>query len=310
MESKSCTIECLKKRAKCKYAQKDLLRHLIKLNSPYADKYDDTLMCSSVMVQNGDQITSRYCNHRWCRICNRIRTAKLMKGYKSALNSMQDPYFVTLTIRNVKIENLRSSIKDMIHTIRKIQDLRRKKKLPLMKCIRKIECTYNPDSNEYHPHFHLIIDKENIARELINNWVDRYPEQAEIYGQDIRKAFDPIELFKYFAKLTAKSKNDTKIYKGGKLIREEWHYPESLDFIFRAIEGIRIIQPMGGIKYVKDDIDNLEVQTIEEIAPASTIWIFHRNDWVDSSTGELLTGYEPTKREFEYSKRIRTFVDH
>ena len=103
---------------------------------------------------------------------------------------------------------------------------------------------------------------------------------------------------------------ETRIYKGGKLIREEWHYPESLDLIFRAIEGIRIIQPMGGIKYVKDDIDDLVVQTIEEIEPTSTIWIFHRNDWIDTSTGELLTGYEPSRREFEYSKRIRTFVDH
>jgi len=309
MENNNCTRDSLKKRAKCKYAQKDLLRHLIKLNSPYADKYDDTLQCSSTLIQNGDQLTSRYCNHRWCRICNRIRTAKLMKGYKNALDAMVDPYFVTLTIRNVKIENLRSSIKDMIATIRKIQDLRRKKEIPLMQCIRKIECTYNPDSDTYHPHFHLIIDKENVARELLEAWLIRYPEQSEIWGQDITKAFDPIELFKYFTKLTAKSKTDEKINVKGMLINKEYHYPEALDLIFRAIEGIRIIQPMGGIKYIKDGIDGVEVQTIEDVEQSKTIWMYKRNDWVDMSTGELLTGYEPTEMEYNYSKRIRYFAD-
>lgn len=232
-----------------------------------------------------------------------------MNGYENALEAMKDPYFVTLTIRNVKIENLRSSIKDMIATMRKIQDLRRKKKLPLMQCIRKIECTYNPDTDTYHPHFHLIIDKENVANELLENWLKRYPEQAEIYGQDKKSAFDPIELFKYFTKLTAKSKNDEKINVKGILIHKEYHYPEALDLIFRAIEGIRIIQPMGSIKYVKDDVEDVEVQTVEDVEQSQTVWIFHRNDWVDTSTGEFLTGYQPTQKEFEYSKRIRYFAD-
>jgi hypothetical protein len=301
MCEQNSTLASLRKRAKCKFAQKDLMRHLIKLETPYAEKYDDTINCSSVLIQQGDKITSRYCGHRWCRICNRIRTGKLMNGYKKALDNMKQPQFVTLTIRNVKIEDLRASIQGMIKTMRLIQDLRRKNKQPLMQCIRKIECTYNPDQNTYHPHLHLIVEGEHVGKELIQQWLNRYPEQAEIFGQDIKTAFDPIELFKYFAKLTSKSKKDTN--------GNESHYPESLDLIFRAIEGIRIIQPMGAIKMVSDEIDTVEVQTIEEIEPDSTIWIFHRNDWYNPNTGELLTGYEPTKKEFDYSKRIRYLAD-
>jgi hypothetical protein len=224
-----------------------------------------------------------------------------MNGYKKALDSMKDPHFVTLTIRNVKIEDLRTSIQGMIKTMRLIQDLRRKNKQPLLQCIRKIECTYNPDLDTYHPHLHLIVEHEHAGKELVQQWLNRYPEQSEIFGQDIRSAFDPIELFKYFAKLTSKSKKDTN--------GNESHYPEALDLIFRAIEGIRIIQPMGSIKMVSDEIDTVEVQTIEEIQPDSTIWIFHRNDWYNPNTGELLTGYEPTKKEFDYSKRIRYLAD-
>jgi len=232
-----------------------------------------------------------------------------MNGYKCALDSLDDPQFLTLTIRNVKIGELRSSIKGMIKTMRLIQDLRRKRKQPPMKCIRKIECTYNPDTDEYHPHLHIIIEKEHIAKEVLQEWIHRYPEQADYKGQDITSAFDPIELFKYFAKLTSKSKKDEKRYKGAKLIRDEWHYPEALDLIFRAIEGIRIIQPMGGIKMVNDDIDDVEVQEIEGIENDITIWMFKRNDWYNPQTGELLTGYEPSQNEFRYSHRIRYFAD-
>jgi hypothetical protein len=309
MDQNKCTLDCLRKRAKAKYAQNNLMRHMTKLDSPYKEKYDDTMMCSQTLVQNGDKLTSRYCGHRWCRICNRIRTGKLMHGYSAELEKLVDPQFLTLTIRNVKIEQLRSSIQQMTKTIRLIQDLRRKRKQPLMKCIRKIECTYNPDTNEYHPHLHIIIEHEHVAKEVLQQWIERYPEQAEFKGQDIRNAFDPIELFKYFAKLTSKSRKDEKCYKGAKLIQNEWHYPEALDLIFRAIEGLRIIQPMGGIKMVSDEIDDVEVQEIEGIENDITIWMFKRSDWYNPQTGELLTGYSPTENEFRYSHRIRYFAD-
>lgn len=309
MDQNKCTLDCLRKRAKAKYAQNNLMRHMAKLDSPYKEKYDDTMMCSHTLIQNGDKLTSRYCGHRWCRICNRIRTGKLMNGYKCALDSLVDPQFLTLTIKNVKIGELRNSINGMIKTIRLIQDLRRKKKQPLMKCIRKIECTYNPDTDEYHPHLHIIIENEHTAKEVLQQWIKRYPEQAEFKGQDIRSAFDPIELFKYFAKLTSKSKKDDRRYKGAKLIQDEWHYPEALDLIFRAIEGLRIIQPMGGIKMVSDEIDDVEVQEIEGIENDVTIWMFKRNDWYNPQTGELLTGYSPSENESRYSHRIRYFAD-
>jgi hypothetical protein len=66
---------------------------------------------------------------------------------------------------------------------------------------------------------------------------------------------------------------------------------------------------MGGIKYIKDGIEGVEVQTIEDVEQSKTIWMYKRNDWVDMSTGELLTGYEPTEQEYNYSKRIRYFAD-
>ena len=292
------------KRAKVKFTQQKLLRALLKLGSPLAKKYDDTLLCSSVLEQDGNKLRSRFCNNRWCNICNRIRTAKLIKGYGAAIDSMIDPRFVTLTVPNVPAEELRAEIRRMLSEFRKIQELRRKQKKPLIRGIRKLEVTYNPDLQNFHPHFHFIVEGEAAADELIECWLDRNAA-ADKRGQDQREAKNPIELFKYFAKLTSKSKSDTIIIRAGKMIRIEYSYPEALDLVFQAIQGTRIIQPIGGIKYIKEDIEDIETVEVADLDPEEALWIYQDRDWVNVYTGELLTGYEPTKRDLSKRKKIR-----
>jgi hypothetical protein len=292
------------KRAKVKFTQQKLLRALVKLGSPLAKKYDATLFCSSVLEQEGNKLRSRFCNNRWCNICNRIRTAKLIKGYGAAIDSMIDPRFVTLTVPNVPATELRAEIRRMISEFRKIQELRRKHKKPLIRGIRKLEVTYNPDINNFHPHFHCIVEGEAAADELIKDWLDRNTK-ADKRGQDQREAKNPIELFKYFAKLTSKSKSDTIIIKAGKMVRIEYSYPEALDLVFQAIEGTRIIQPIGGIKYIKEDIEDLETVVVEDLDSEEALWIYQDRDWVNVYTGELLTGYEPSRRDLNKRKKIR-----
>lgn len=303
-----------RKRAKAKFAQNTLMRVMAKLNSPLREKYEETQFCSYSLIQSGNTFTARYCKQRWCRVCNRIRTGKLMNGYSEAIQAMQEPQFVTLTVPNVPGEILRDTIKAMTATIQKIQDLRRKNKQPLIKAIRKLECTYNPDRNDFHPHMHLIVENKQEAEELKLAWMERNPEALE-YLQDIRPATEPIELFKYFAKLTSKSSKDLKTYKGKKLIlREEYHYPEALDTIFQAIAGMRIIQPMGGVKMVSDEIEEIESVEIDNVEQDTALWQWQKigitaekytYDWVNVFTGECLTGYEPNDKEWKYSKRIR-----
>lgn len=292
------------KRAKAKFTQEKLLNELVKLDSPLSEKYEAAKFCSSVLLQNGNNITSRYCNQRFCKICNRIRTAKLMIGYGPIIAQFKEPYFVTLTIPNPTAEQLRPEIRKMISEVKKIQDLRRKHKQELIKGIRKLEITYNPDENNYHPHFHFIIDKETTANELIEAWLYRYPT-AIIKAQDKRPAENPIELFKYFAKLTSKSKNDTIIIRRGKMVRIEYSYPEALDICFRAITKTRIIQPMGGIKMFSEDIEEIESIEIEDINEDAATWIFYGHDWLNMHTGEFLSGYEPSRRDLRDRKKIR-----
>jgi hypothetical protein len=89
------------------------------------------------------------------------------------------------------------------------------------------------------------------------------------------------------------------------MIRIEYSYPEALDLVFQAIQGTRIIQPIGGIKYIKEDIEDIETVEVADLDQEEALWIYQERDWVNVYTGELLTGYEPSKRDLSKRKKIR-----
>lgn len=296
--------EQLEKRAKAKYSQEPLLLALLELKeSKLAKNYKDTFFCSSVLTQKGEKITSRYCKNRFCKVCNRIRTGKLINDYEPILEKLVEKQFVTLTIPNVPAENLRSSIIKMNKVMRLIQDKRRKSKIPLIKGIRKLECTYNTFKNNYHPHFHLIIENEAQATDLINEWLFYYPE-AVIQAQHKAEATDCIELFKYFTKLTS---NTGATYENGSKVVDEWQFPEAIDIIFTNIAKLRIIQSMGGIRLINDEIESIEAQIIdkETITEATGVYFWHNDNWYDPYTGELITYFKPKENLKKYREKIR-----
>ena len=298
------TKEKLEKRAKAKYSQEPLLLALLELKeSKLAKNYKDAFFCSSVLTQKGDKLTSRYCKNRFCRVCNRISTGKLINNYAPILDKLTDKQFVTLTIPNVEAEDLRSSIIKMNKVMRLIQDKRRKAKIPLIKGIRKLECTYNTFLNNYHPHFHLIIENEAQATDLINEWLFYYPE-AVIQAQHKAEATECIELFKYFTKLTS---NTGATYENGSKVKDEWQFPEAIDVIFTHIAKLRIVQSMGGIRLVDDKIKDLEAQIVdkETIKEYNGVYFWYGENWYDPYTGELITNFCPTENLKKYREKIR-----
>jgi hypothetical protein len=187
--------------------------------------------------------------------------------------------------------------------MRLIQDKRRKAKIPLIKGIRKLECTYNTFLNNYHPHFHLIIENEAQATDLINEWLFYYPE-AVIQAQHKAEATECIELFKYFTKLTS---NTGATYENGSKVKDEWQFPEAIDVIFTHIAKLRIVQSMGGIRLVDDKIKDLETQIVdkETIKEYTGVYFWYGENWYDPYTGELITNFCPTENLNKYRKKIR-----
>lgn len=303
------TLETLNKRAKSKFLQDPLLEALVNLNSKFQPKYLDAVHCGSLIVHEGNKLTSRYCKHRFCRVCNRIRTGKLIQGYGPALEAMPEQTFLTLTIPNVPGEKLRQTVKGMIATIRRIQERRRRKlKLPGINAIRKLECTYNAEKDNYHPHFHFIVSTPAEAMYLGYAWLEAYPE-ADMKGQDLREAYNPLELFKYFTKLTSKTGEITYSTNRKVKISEEAQFPEAIDTIFQAIENIRIIQPMGKVKMVSDDIEELQAdeadETVTQEGRKNKFYLWSGENWFSPYTGELLTSFRPSEKMRIFRARIR-----
>ena len=178
------------RRARAKLLTDGMIYRLVDLNSPLTKSYWQTWQCSRTVVQDGGKLKARYCNQRFCLVCNRIRTARLIQGYSEAFEAMNNPYMVTLTIRNVKGRYLRSSIEAMQKDFVRCKDVMSKRGCKLIG-LRKVEVTYNEKTGEFHPHFHCIIDGCLPSFTLVREWLKRHPEQSRISGQDIRHAHDP-----------------------------------------------------------------------------------------------------------------------
>jgi plasmid rolling circle replication initiator protein Rep len=271
------TVKTLQKRAKAKYLTNAYTKKLASLKTGLQKSYNNTIYgCSNILEQTDNKIKGHYCKNRWCIVCNRIRTAKLINGYKTVLEKLPNKYFVTLTVPNVKAEVLRSTIKEMTHTFQNVRKHLQKKKV-YIKGLRKLECTYNAIRNDFHPHFHFIVSDKANAEVLLQEWLKRYPEANE-KGQNIREANEgsTLELFKYFSKI----------------ITNKVIYIRALDIIFIAMQGLRVYQPLG-IKKVSEDIEEIQTQIIEDLKAAEKVWTWIENDWIDKETGECLTNYEP-----------------
>ena len=289
------TLAQLRKRGVRKFLQQSKLEEL----KYYADSlednskmYDRALKCSHVLKQDGNKITSIYCKQRCCNICNSIRTAKLINHYGDAVNQMKEPYFVTLTGKNVKENwnNLRARIERMNETIRKIANNGRNLKHKiLLTGLRKIEITYSIQGDWFHPHYHFIIDGEIEAKWLVQQWLIYNPTSV-IEAQKCEPATQGAleELFKYAVKETDKVKN------------EEKRIPiPALHHIYKTLKNIRTFQTMGNFKSISIEIEEEEMpglvaQECNEIEPDNTYWKWQDNNWWNIKTGERLINEEIT----------------
>jgi hypothetical protein len=287
--------ETLTKRAKRKQYTQRITAELLKLDSKLHKQYKRAYYCCNGLQQEGRTIktTNEYCNSRACLVCNSIRTAKLINGYGEMLKA-EKQYFCTLTIVNVKKAELKQAIEKMTKQFGLILKSVREKKGLKPDGIRRLEITYNRESDTYHPHFHYLVNCKESAELIKSQWLKRYPT-AKPYCQDVREANEDtlVEIFKYSTKYAVKQAEHKD--------RLEIN-PESLDAILCSMEGKRTVQPFG--KYVKQKIsEEITAEDIQEqeynIKPrayAKFEWRGH--DWFEIYTGEALTGSEPITAEF------------
>jgi hypothetical protein len=284
------SIQKLQKRARSKWWTLPIVMRLKYLENTKLKKYyGHAWNCCYKLYQDGQKVTSRYCNTRVCHICNRIRTAKLMNGYVGQLSNLGELEFVTLTITNPTLENLDATVDMMLKVIVRITKNLRGKKGIKVSGIRKLEITYNHIDDTYHPHFHILVDK-GVGKYLIQNWLERFPLLTNIKGQHCRKADRESlnELFKYATKIIGRQK-DRDTNKTNISI-----YLNPLNNIMECLYKRRCVQSFGIIKKVSEELDELKSEVYEDLKDTEggiVEWVWKECDWVNGK--DTLTGYIP-----------------
>lgn len=281
------------KRSQAKLVTDAFIFPLIDLKSPLTKSYWQTYHCTRTLFHEGGNVKTRYCNQRFCLVCNRIRTARLINGYGDQLQSLVNPYMVTLTTRNVDAPDLKETINGMLKDLTRCKDKMRKNGVKLIG-IRKIEVTYNSETQQFHPHYHLIVDGCVPSFRLVAEWIKQRPETTNVKGQHITHADvnAPSELFKYFTKMLNKDGSFT---------------PEAMDVVFRAMKRKRTFQPFGGIKRCSEDVEVEQEHTIDWKPPQTEIWIYEKanehSDWYNAS-GEAFSEVQQTERTMALVNKI------
>jgi len=220
--------------------------------------------------------------------------------YNPVLSEWQDKHFVTLTVPNVSAELLSEMIDTMQSEFRRISDLAGWRKIPFIG-FRKLECTYNPERNDYHPHYHIVVSGECAANFLLEQWLERFPNAARS-AQDVRRCDDNdvFELFKYFTKIISSTSTQSGTV-GNRSI-----YVMALDVIFRAVVGRRTFQSFG-FKLPKSVTDDAESQELADKIGSDGVyrWVQEMSDWIDFESGEMLTGYIPSESLKNLIQRIK-----
>ena len=287
----------LTKRARSKYFARAFVLRMVDVDSPLRKSYWNSYhCCDSVAEKSNGETSSFFCNARWCLVCNRIRTAKMIHSYMPILEEWSDKRFVTLTVPNVSADGLSDAIATMQTAFRRIKDRlykqnRRNQRDGKLVGLRKLECTYNISRDDYHPHYHVIVQGEQNARDLLAGWLQRFPAAREI-AQDVQSADDRSvrEMFKYFTKLIVKASS------GESLI-----LPEQLDVMFRVLRGRRTFQNFGFTKPKEtEEISDEAMEMAEQIERETVVevyrWQQELHDWIGKATGKKLTGYQPVAK--------------
>lgn len=192
------------------------------------------------------------CNHRACPLCGPLRAAELQRGVLRATAKMDQMRFLTLTIVSTddplakRIDHLRQSF----------SRLRRQKawKNHVKGGVVTVEVTWNPRTQQWHPHLHMLIDGTYFPSKAIKAaWQEATGDSDIVH---ISRPAGRFAAAAYVAKYASKGMDfptapDRRI--------AEWNH---------AIRSVRLAQTFGSLHGSKTTDEKIErPDGTEEIAP-------------------------------------------
>lgn len=129
-------------------------------------------------------ISGAMCRDRFCPLCGWRLAVTRYTQMLTVLDSMDEDFiaqdihcsFLTLTVKNVKLWQLRDTLKAFSHAWYKMSNC--KAITDLYGWARSYEITYNKERNDYHPHMHLLLFwrgapdlTERFNQRIVRKWI-------------------------------------------------------------------------------------------------------------------------------------------
>lgn len=159
------------------------------------NKYDAVRYCGSMLRfmscphGHGKRLRwANFCKVRLCPMCSWRKSLMQARQVRQAAHvvasSMKVRWlFITLTVKNVKGDKLADEISHLTKSWKRLFE-RKKFKKTVLGFFRALEVTHNPDTGEYHPHFHalLAVTPSYFTRDYIKQkeWVELWQESARL----------------------------------------------------------------------------------------------------------------------------------
>lgn len=142
-------------------------------------------------------IEANFCRQRLCPLCSWRRGLKIFSGTSMILNYLDQQYgkeikylFLTLTIRNVRLEDLGSAIDGMSEAFKRMTNNRAWKNR-VKGAMKTLEVTINHEAGTAHPHYHLIlaVDRRYATKSDSTYW--SHEDWQAAWRKAARLDYDP-----------------------------------------------------------------------------------------------------------------------
>lgn len=295
MTKESCQIRGKRKQITQALAINLMLIAKQKGNKDLVKRFRNTYYCQNRIVTHNGKIFSKYCKNRFCTVCSSNRKAQLINDLRPIIGSWESPYFVTLTVANCKAQYLKRKIRKMYAVLKTITErhykrYQRGKGIKLIG-IRNLECTFNPQRMDYHPHLHLIVPDKQTANTLMQDWLKEWGVfEASGSSQHKRPVkdleHDLVETIKYCAKIFTEPDPKAKDKKTAK----RNIYVRAIYNIIDAMNGVRLYESFG---FTVPQKEKQHKQALLTVDYQDWYYVPAFKDWLDTETGHPLLGYEP-----------------
>jgi plasmid rolling circle replication initiator protein Rep len=166
------------------------------------EKYSDRIDSCSKLLQfafcdgeEGDKVlklfSARFCRVRLCPVCQWRRSLMWVAKFCQALPAFLGDFpktrflFLTLTIRNCELSELRSTV---AHMNKSWERLSKRKIFPAFASVRSLEVTRGADGSA-HPHFHCILA---VRPSYFSTGYISHQKWVELWQKSLRVEYSPV----------------------------------------------------------------------------------------------------------------------